>query len=330
MARPLRIQYPGAIYHVTHRGNERKDIYQDDEDRHCFMDILAQSVKTYLVKIHSYVLMSNHFHLLVETPLGNLGEFMRQFTITYTSYFNRQHKRCGHLYQGRYKSILIEKDAYFSMVSRYIHLNPVRVSDIIKQPVKEQLKILWNYQWSSLPGYRDSKARYDFIEYMYVLEEFGGDNGAGRSAYQKQIETDLLNGLLIRDKIIGQRLLGRDDFISWVSEKFLQEKKDRERPAVGEVYSYVARDEILNTTAKVLEISPEDLLSATGVVRYLIMDLLYQFGGLNNREISEMFGIDYSTVSQGRKRLQQRRKQDKELDTLFQKIKQLLLSVCQE
>src|SRR5512140_10640 len=102
MVRPLRIQYPGAVYHVTCRGNEWRDIFQDDKDRRKFVAILSRSLETYSVELYAYVLMSNHFHLLVATPLGNLGEFMRHFNITYTGTFNRCHRRVGHLYQGRY------------------------------------------------------------------------------------------------------------------------------------------------------------------------------------------------------------------------------------
>src|SRR4030067_3297732 len=150
MARPLRIQYSGAVYHVTCRGNERKEIFKDDRDRKRFLGILAYSSKIYNIKIFSHFLMENHFHLLVETPLGNLGEFMRHFNITYTGYYNRRHKRVGHLYQGRYKSILIDKQEYLSILSRYIHLNPIRTEQMKKKTGKEKVNYLMRYKWSSL------------------------------------------------------------------------------------------------------------------------------------------------------------------------------------
>src|SRR3972149_606292 len=103
MARPLRIQYEGALYHVTCRGNERKSIFKDDLDKKVFLGLLSDGLKTYHIILFCYVLMDNHFHLLLETPLANLSEFMRWFNITYTSHYNRRHKRSGHLYQGRYK-----------------------------------------------------------------------------------------------------------------------------------------------------------------------------------------------------------------------------------
>ena len=127
MARALRIQYPGAYYHVTCRGNERREIYKDDEDRKLFKEKLKVSLEVYAVEVLSYVLMSNHFHLLISTPQGNLSEFMRHFNISYTSAYNRRHRRSGHLYQGRYKAFLIDADSYLVAVSRYIHLNPIRL-----------------------------------------------------------------------------------------------------------------------------------------------------------------------------------------------------------
>jgi len=112
MARALRIQYPGAFYHVTCRGNERRDIFLGKPDQEVFLEKLAISSDTYNVPILAYVLMTNHFHLLLTTPDGNLSEFMRHFNISYTAFFNKQHKRVGHLYQGRYKAFLVDADNY--------------------------------------------------------------------------------------------------------------------------------------------------------------------------------------------------------------------------
>ena len=140
MARPLRIQYRGAVYNVTCRGNERKEIFRDDKDRQAFLEILVHSLKTYNINLCSYVLMNNRFHLLIETPLGNLGEFMRHFNISYTGYFNRRHNRAGHLYQGRYKSLVVDRNEYLSSLSRYIHLNPVPIKTLRQKSEKEKIE----------------------------------------------------------------------------------------------------------------------------------------------------------------------------------------------
>jgi len=126
MGRPLRIEYTGALYHITSRGNERKKIFLDDRDRKKFLAILEDYHDRYGILIHSYVLMDNHYHLILETPKGNLLKVMHGLNGGYTGYFNRKYGRSGHLFQGRYKGIMIEKDSYLIPLSRYVHLNPVR------------------------------------------------------------------------------------------------------------------------------------------------------------------------------------------------------------
>jgi REP element-mobilizing transposase RayT len=126
MSRPLRLEYPGALWHVTSRGNERKAVFNDDEDRTRFVEILGETVSWAGWRLHAYVLMGNHYHLLVETPEMTLSRGMRQLNGVYTQYFNHRHRRSGHLFQGRFKGILVEKDAHLTEMIRYIVLNPVR------------------------------------------------------------------------------------------------------------------------------------------------------------------------------------------------------------
>ena len=140
MARPLRIEYPGAFYHVTSRGNEQKDIFKSDFDREKFLSYLVSASERYGAEIHAYCLMTNHYHMMLETPLGNLSQIMKHINSSYTSYFNIKHKRVGHLLQGRYKAILVQADAYAAELSRYIHLNPVRAG-MVKFPE--------DYRWTS-------------------------------------------------------------------------------------------------------------------------------------------------------------------------------------
>jgi putative transposase len=140
MARPLRIEFPDAFYHVTARGNERRNIFRDDRDRQRLLGYLESAVLRYKAVVHVYCLMSNHYHLLLSTPAGNLSQIMRHINGGYTTYFNKRHDRAGHLLQGRYKAILVEADPYAGELSRYIHLNPVRAG-IAGRPEE--------YPWSS-------------------------------------------------------------------------------------------------------------------------------------------------------------------------------------
>ena len=144
MARPLRIQYPGAWYHVTSRGNERKAIFRSKKDRERFLSYLESAHNRYGAIVHVYCLMKNHYHILLETPRSNLSQILHHINGAYTSYFNAKSERSGHLFQGRYKAILVEKDAYCQELSRYIHLNPVRAGLVESSS---------EFPWSSYPYY---------------------------------------------------------------------------------------------------------------------------------------------------------------------------------
>ena len=143
MARPLRIQYDGALYHITSRGNARKAIYRDDEDRRIFLDILFNVNKRYNWICHAYCLMNNHYHLIIETPDGNLSKGARQLNGVYTQTYNKRHHRVGHIFQGRYKAILVEKESHLLEVCRYVVLNPVRAKAVARPE---------EWRWSSYRG----------------------------------------------------------------------------------------------------------------------------------------------------------------------------------
>jgi REP element-mobilizing transposase RayT len=324
MARPFRIQYPGAVYHVTCRGNERRDIFRDDEDRITFLRFLSQSLNIYSVKLYAYVLMSNHFHLLVETRVANLAEFMRHFNITYTSYFNRCHRRVGHLYQGRYKSILVEKEAYLSTLSRYIHLNPIMMKSFRKISLKEKFNKLLDYPWSSISGYLNKSRQEAMIDYTLVLADYGGDTKKGRNAYRKQLILDIDESMDVKGEIYGQSILGGNDFITWVKERFLDEQETRELPSVRSIRNYQQKEAILALVEREKGKDIENLKNEKGDLRRLVMDLLYRHGGMKGAAIGELFGIDYSAVSQERRRLRERVAHDRQLKKLMQKFENIL------
>ena len=327
MARPLRIQYPGAVYHVTCRGNEQRKIFLDDEDRKRFLRILAQSINIYSGKLHAYVLMDNHFHLLLETSLGNLSEIMRHFNISYTGFFNRRHRRVGHLYQGRYKSILVEKEAYLSVLSRYVHLNPIRLKKLEKSSAKEKLEKLLNYSWSSFPAYIDTYKRDGMIDCSLVLADYGGDTDKGRKAYLKQLIADIDTGLNVNEVIFGQSILGGEDFINWVKETFLRESETREQPSAGKIKHYQHKEAILELIEKETGKNLETLRIEKGTLRRMAIDLLYRFGGLKGPEIGALMGIDYSAVSQERKRLREGVAHDRELEKMMARLEGYLSTV---
>ena len=188
MARALRIEYPGATYHVMCRGNGGSDIFLDDKDRTRFLDTLAEACERTGWVIHAYVLMPNHYHMLLETPEANLVSGMKWFQQTYTQRFNGRHKRWGHVYQGRYKALIMdpEEPDYFNRVSTYIHLNPVRAGLCCKDGLH-----LERYRWSSYPSYLKSRRkRPSYLEVERVLESFHvrRDDKRGRERYRDHMK----------------------------------------------------------------------------------------------------------------------------------------------
>jgi putative transposase len=183
MARPLRIEYAGALYHVISRGNEQRPIVMDDVDRSRRLSWLRKAVETYGWRLHVFVLMGNHEHLFVETPEPNLSAGMQYLNGSYTGYFNRRIGRAGHLFQGRFKAHLIDERGYFQAVSRYIHLNPVRAA-LVQRPDE--------YPWSSYAGYVRAAKMLNWITYDRVLLDFGpGDDAARRRRYRRYVEAAL-------------------------------------------------------------------------------------------------------------------------------------------
>ncbi len=187
MARKLRVQYPGAIYHLMNRGDRREPIFKDDEDRRCFLETLGEACTKTGWQVHAYCLMLNHFHLVVETPGANLVAGMKWFLGTYTSRFNRRHKLFGHLFSGRYKSLIVDGsgDGYLRTVCDYVHLNPVRAR--LLRPGEP----LQNYRWASYPEYlKRSAKRPVWLRVDRVLGELGigRDDAAGRRRFAAAME----------------------------------------------------------------------------------------------------------------------------------------------
>ena len=325
MARPLRIQFENAYYHVTCRGNSRQQIFSDHGDRLTFLDLLERSSDIYQTEILAYVLMSNHFHLFIKTRLGNLQEFMRHFNISYTSYFNWKHNRTGHLYQGRYKSFLVDADHYLQEVSRYIHLNPIRVRLRSGMTLDEKKKYLRNYRWSSYSGYLSQGGREGFLQVQEVLGYFGGDTAKGRRKYEDFVIGGLsgkMTNPLERGK--GHGIVGASEFIEKIKEQYIRSTAEsRELPAVKRILAQVEPKRIIRETSEVFEVEREELLKKgyKGVARGVLMEMLYRYGGMNQREIGELMGIDYSAVSVMRKRLSALQEKDRILSTGIERVK---------
>ncbi len=191
MARPLRIEYEGALYHLTSRGNRRERIFEDEADSRRFLELLEESLPRYAVLLHAFVLMGNHYHLLAQTERPNLARWMHWLVTSYTIGFNRRHRRVGHLFQGRYKSILVQADGYLLPLSRYIHLNPVRGVHLGRGEVKELRERLRKWSWSSYPGYGGLRRQHAMVTEELVSGELGGRQAERRVQYRRFVEAGL-------------------------------------------------------------------------------------------------------------------------------------------
>lgn len=318
MARPLRIEYPYAHYHITCRGNERRNIFRDDDDRHGFLERLRQSLEIYEVKLHCHVLMNNHFHLMAETPRANLSEFMRHFNVACTSFFNRRHRRTGHLYQGRFKAVLIQADACLLALSRYVHLNPVRAGRPRRKGVPDQVRQLWQYRWSSLGGYVSALRQESWVHYDQVLSQVRGSP----QRYGRFVQDGLEQGVSSPWKELrGQVVLGDDRF--WASAR---QRWAGTAGRVGEELPPHRVDpaRITAAAAACFRLAPGRLQRKRGRCRDqrgLLMELLYRYGGMTQQAIgAHLGGLDHTAVSHERRRVRERMAQNEAIANWWREL----------
>jgi len=274
VARPLRIEYDGAVYHITSRGNARKPIYKADEDRRIFLEVLHRVNMRYNWLCHAYCLMNNHYHLIIETPDGNLSRGMRQLNGLYTQLFNKRHNRVGHILQGRYKAILIQKESHLLEASRYVVLNPVRAK-AIKHPDE--------WKWSSYRGTAGKEKPHPCLTKDWILGQFGSKRRQSEKKYREFVMAGI-GGEKIWKDVKGQSILGEDEFI----ERFLNHVKGYEEvKEIPKSQRYIGRPglaELLKGTRGRKEISKK---AKEAIEKY----------GYSQKEIADYLGIHYSTVS---------------------------------
>jgi REP element-mobilizing transposase RayT len=251
LARPLRLEFPGAIWHVTSRGNEKGAIFRDSSDRKAFLQVLAKVVDRFHWRVHAFVLMGNHYHLLMETPEPTLSRGMRELNGIYTQRFNKRHERVGHLMQGRFKGILVEKESHLLELTRYVVLNPVRAGLV-------GLPALW--RWSNYRATAGLEAPPEWLDVAWTLGQFARDESLGRQRYQEFVAVGLSNPTRPFDAVRGQIFLGSETF--WrtthahaagttLSEEFPQAQRLRPRPSI---------DRVVRATAASFGVDPSSLI----------------------------------------------------------------------
>ena len=298
MARPLRIEYEGAHYHVTSRGNERKAIYRGDPDREKFLELIRRAVDQFDLRLHAYVLMDNHYHLLIETRRVGLNRALRYLNGVYTQAFNRRHKRVGHLFQGRYKAILVEKESYLLELSRYIHLNPWRVKES-NDAVK--------YAWSSLGSYVGARAVPSWLTVKDVLSHFGRK---GKRGYREFIGEGIKRGIRTPwDDVRGQAVIGSEDFIKEIMSRDAMRKGKKTQVVRRRELMGISPEAIMAAVGKYYDIEPQEMKGRGQRYtepRYVASYLMRRHGMLGLREIGERVGLHLSAVGNAVQRATER------------------------
>jgi putative transposase len=270
MARPLRLEFSGALYHVTSRGDRREAIYLDDQDRREWLMVLALVCDRFNWVVHAYCQMTNHYHLVVETVEGNLSAGMRQLNGLYTQRFNRRYRMSGHLFQGRYKAILVQKEAHLLELSRYVVLNPVRA---------QMVELPEDWPWSSYSFAIGDTFAPEWLDTDWLLGQFGTQRAAARRAFKKFV----LQGVGLPSPLLGtkhQLLLGDDDFVK-------QHQASLQEGALREL-SIAHKRSLALSLAEYVEQTDN---------RNEAMAQAYRSGAYTMAEIADYFAVHYMTVS---------------------------------
>ena len=299
------MEFEGALYHLTGRGNARERIFADEADCAKFVQLLVESLERYEVALQGYVLMGNHYHLIAETRRANLGRWMHWLTTAYTVYFNRRHHRVGHLFQGRYKSILVEAEGYLLGLSRYVHLNPVRGKVIGRGDPVQRRKRLRKWRWSSYRGYSGLAKAEQWVSQERVLGEMGGRAGRRRLRYRRFVEEGLTREIdNPLEAAQWQTALGGEHFLQRLRDHLEGRKEQhREVPALRQLRRRPEAQSILGCVARVYRCSKKELLdrrvSRGNEAKAVAMVIIWDCCGMSLQEVGQLFGgAGYTAIAQ--------------------------------
>ena len=274
MARPLRIEYPEAVYHITSRGNARNRIFSDDQDREIFLSTLDAVVTRYNWLCHAYCLMDNHYHLMVETPDANLSIGMRQLNGVYTQRYNRRHRKTGHLFEGRFKAILVQKDNYLLQLCRYVVLNPVGAG-VVEKPEA--------WRWSSYQATAGLRREPGYLRTDWILGLFSSKKTVGQRQYRKFVREGIHQGAPW-GKVQGQILLGEEGFVEKFKDLLGDKREVKEIPRPQRYVGRPSLDKIFGGQEAKRQRDRSIYIAHT---RY----------GYTLKEIADYLGVHYTTIS---------------------------------
>lgn len=301
MSRPLRIDYPNAWHHVMNRARRGHELFQDNDDFFCFLDVLKDTTEMFNINISAYCLMSSHYHFLLQTPDANLSRCMRHINGVYTQKYNARHGCDGTLFRGRYKSIIIDADTYLLQLVRYIHKNPERAGLV---------RDLHEYPWSSHKGYLSKAKKWDWLHKDLALSLLSKDSSTRIKHYKEFMKMDDSEEIFKHfSKKNTPSVLGGDEFIEWIKEKYYHIKSDREVPESKRLAPDTAR--IKEAVCRFYEVKENDLhivkRGQENEARDVAMYLMRALNGERLVEIAEEFKLNgYSSVSNAHRRIKEK------------------------
>ncbi|MFA5810664.1 MAG: transposase [Thermoleophilia bacterium] len=311
MPRPPRIDFPDALYHVISRGNGRADIFWTDDDRVRFLRQLADGVRTADIRLYAYVLMENHFHLLVRTPRANLSRFMQRLGTSYALYCRYKHCKPGHQLEGRFKAKLVEDETYLLALTRYIHLNPIKTIAGRRLEKAERVRCLEAYSWSSYPGYVSPKRAVEFVCYD-LLKDYGPSATVARRNYLAYTHACIMeDDRQLHEALKASRYaIGGPEFIDRTERQLEQRRSGRPQDADVSLPSLTVRIERIDTfVAAEFGIDPVDLKThghRTGVAKQIAIELACRLTGLTQRAIGAYYGgISSGAVCMARRKVRE-------------------------
>jgi putative transposase len=293
MARPLRLSFDNAVYHITARGNRGEHIFHNDKDRRIFLEKIDETCLKYSFVCFAYCLMDNHYHLFLKTVIPNISKGMHYLNTSYANWFKARHKIVGVLFQGRYKALVVDENSYGVNLSAYIHLNPYRAG------IVEDLR---EYIWSSYPDYVDGEKSSVRVDTSLILGQFDNDIEMARRKYEAYVIENRMMGNPLKESCKGIALGGKA-FLQSIKERVEKIGNKREVPETKALTGYSA-EEIIQKIMAEFSIGRQEIFNKKrgNFFRQMTLSLLKQFTSMSLKEIGELFQMDYAAVSQACKR----------------------------
>lgn len=338
MARPLRIEYPGACYHVMNRGNQRARVFHEPNDYELFLARVGDFTELHDVHVSCYCCMPNHFHLYLKTEQANLSRFMQGLLTSFCVTMNRRRRTSGHIFQGRFKAQLVDDEGYGSDLTRYIHLNPVRVARLKGASLARRRQALRAFPWSSFPAIIGIRRGPSWLDVDPVLTPWGQDRRTQMKTYRRYVEAGLAEDVANPfDGVVAQTILGRESFVDRIRREYLLTRPAdrREETSLVRLQQSFSLRRVAEVVGRVCGVCPEDVLRRRGphrLARRLLMYCACHYGRCHSSltALAKVLSVSVSGLTIARDRLAASLGKDRRLRTLLRKVERELGPIEQD